>query len=70
MNARILSTLTEAIREHGSPIAKETLDWTSRDFFAAWSDEINALDERGECEIASRHTWHRRPVVVTLEGGK
>lgn len=68
MNARILSTLTEAIREHGSPVAKETLEWTSRDFFAAWSDELNALDEWGYCEISSRLTWHNRPVIVTING--
>jgi hypothetical protein len=68
MNARTLSTLTKAIRAHGSPVALETLGWTSRDFFAAWSDELNALDEWGECEISSRHTWHGRPVIVTLEG--
>lgn len=69
MNALTLSTLTKAIREHGSTLAKETLDWTTSDFFAAWSDELSALDLRGECEISARLTWHKRPVIVMLEEG-
>lgn len=61
-----LTTLTAAIRAHGSPAAKQTLDWTARDFVEAWAEELDALDERGDCELSSRYTWHGRPVVVSL----
>lgn len=64
MNAKALTALTEAIREHGSPAARETLGWTLLDFLGAWADELADLDEFGECEIGARHTWDGHPVRV------
>ena len=55
-----------AIREHCKPDIRESLEWAALDFIAAWTNELDALSERGDCEIAARYTWHGRPVIVTV----